>query len=109
MPRGEILAFRVVRTAAAGFTKNEQRLETIIDHPVHRLSQHIIFPKQRPCRGATLCYEGFEAPLPVIKLPDGRTLTLILERVFAPQVGIPQVFSNGAGRRDPVPPGFPGA
>ena len=54
MGRGETLAFDVERTALAGFTRDEESLETTIDHPVERLGAAVVFPRQRPCLTATL-------------------------------------------------------
>lgn len=73
MKQGEELFFRVERTARAGFTDAEEWLETVLDHPVERLSRTIIFPPDRPCRAAILRSGDAVTPLPIIPLPDGRT------------------------------------
>jgi len=74
MRRGETLAFTVSRRALVGFTQNREWLETAIDHPIRRLRQRILFPRERPCRRAALHYAGVRVPLPVVRLADGRTL-----------------------------------
>ncbi len=74
MGKGETLAFEVVRKAMVGFTKNEEWLETRIDHLTKRLIRNVVFPKQRPCLYATLQHDGLEIPLPVMKLAGGKTL-----------------------------------
>ncbi len=74
MYRGEILTFRVARTAMVGFTREEEWLETTIDHPAGCLSRSVVFPKGRPCLRASLHYKDLEQPLPITLLPDGRTM-----------------------------------
>ncbi len=74
MCRGEMLTFRVERTAMVGFTGDEEWLETTIDHPTAHLSRSIVFPKERPCLQANLDCEGHEHPLPIRVLAGGRTL-----------------------------------
>jgi hypothetical protein len=74
MLRGETLSFNVIREAMAGFTKDDEWVETTVDHPTKRLSRNIIFPKERPCQSATLHSDRGEVPLPIIKLPQGNTL-----------------------------------
>ena len=73
MSRGEELTFDVVRTAMVGFTREEEWLETMIDHPAGRLNCGVLFPKSRPCHQATLHYEDRKLPLPITRLADGRT------------------------------------
>lgn len=73
MRRGETLEFMVRRTGAANFTNGEEWLETTIDHPVCHLTRRVVFPKDRPCKHATLYAEGRTVLLPVESLPDGTT------------------------------------
>ncbi len=63
MRKGDTVQFVVRRTARAAFTRNEEWLETIIDHPIVRLGQKIVFPKERPCLSAELLYRGEAFPL----------------------------------------------
>ncbi len=74
MGKGETIAFEVVRKAMVGFTKNEEWLETRIDHPTKRMIRSVVFPRERPCLYAILQYDGLEVPLPVMKLAGGKTL-----------------------------------
>jgi len=87
MHRGESLAFEVVRMAMVGFTKDEEWVETSLDHPIRGLSRSIVFPAERPCQRATLSYEGSKVPLPVIRLARG--LTLVRFRVDQPRMDTP--------------------
>ena len=73
MGRGEELSFDVVRSAMAGFTEEEEWLETTLDHPAQHLSRSMVFPKYRPCLSARLQYEGHAVDLPITVLADGRT------------------------------------
>lgn len=73
MGKGETLDFDVTRTSMVGFTQPEEWQETTIDHPINHLSCRTVFPKERPCREATLHCDGFQVPLPVLQQPDGRT------------------------------------
>ncbi len=74
MRRGETLTFDVERTAMVGFTEDSEWLETTIDHPIHRLSQQIVFPRGRPCRGAELAVADLVIPLGPVAGDDGRTM-----------------------------------
>src|SRR5450756_227572 len=65
MGRGEELSFDVVRSAMAGFTEEEEWLETTLDHPAQHLSRSIVFPKYRPCLSARLQYDGHQVDLPI--------------------------------------------
>jgi hypothetical protein len=87
MGRGEVLTFEVEREARVGFTESEEWVETIVDHPIWRLGRIIVFPPERPCRSATLCCEGFELPLPIIRQPDGTTLVCV--DVPSPRANMP--------------------
>ena len=87
MGRGETLTFAVERVARVGFTADEEWLETTIDHPIHRLTREIIFPKERPCRSAELVVGNRAVPLEPIRLPDGRTVLRI--RIPAPKADTP--------------------
>ena len=73
MSRGEELGFEVVRTAMVGFGKEEEWLETTLDHPAQHLSRRIVFPKERSCLSARLQDEGHAVDLPITVLADGRT------------------------------------
>jgi len=77
MGRGERLGFRVRRETMAGFTEDEERLETVIDHPVKRLSPSIVFPKDRPCRHAVLQAGMRLLPLAVARRRDGQTVVRV--------------------------------
>lgn len=87
MGRGEVLKFEVVRRAMAQFTRDEEWVETIIDHPIDRLGYSVVFPKGRPCRRAVLHHEGLEAPLSVSKLAGGQTVVCF--RVDHPHSNVP--------------------
>ena len=73
MGRGEELGFQVARTAMVGFTREEEWLETTLDHPAQHLSRSVVFPKERSCLNARLQYEGHEVDLPITVLADGKT------------------------------------
>lgn len=87
MRRGEELAFKVERTAMVGFTRGEEWLETTTDHPARQIERAIVFPAERPCRRATLSYEGLEVPLPVTRMGDGRSAVRF--RIWQPRVDTP--------------------
>lgn len=74
MGRGETLVFGAERLAIAGFTNEEEWLETRIDHRADHLARSIVFPKERPCLRASLHYEGLETALRIVKLADKRTV-----------------------------------
>lgn len=74
MRRGETLTFDVERTAMVGFTEDAEWLETTIDHPIHRLSQQIVFPRGRPCRAAELAVADLVIPLGPVAGDDGQTM-----------------------------------
>ena len=71
MHRGETLAFDVERTAMASFISDEEWLETTIDHPIHRLSQCVVFPLERPCQQAELVVSDRVLPLRPVRRADG--------------------------------------
>ena len=73
MAHGESLCFTVRRTARVAFTRDEEWIETTIDHPIARLAQTVIFPHERPCLGAELRYDDEAFPLHVQVAPDGIT------------------------------------
>lgn len=74
MKKGERLDFETDRTVLQAFSKPQEWAEIVVDHPVRHLSQSIMFPAERPCRQATLCYGGRTYQLPVVALPCGATL-----------------------------------
>ncbi|TAK36776.1 MAG: hypothetical protein EPO21_01570 [Chloroflexota bacterium] len=73
MRRGEALTFDVEREAMVEFTKDEEWLETSIDHPVQHMVQTIVFPVERPCLRATFETEGRKITLPIRKTREGKT------------------------------------
>jgi hypothetical protein len=73
MGRGERLAFTMQRIAHEMFTAPEEWLETTIDHPIARLSQTIVFPRDRRCQAAELVYRGESFPLHVMTTAEGGT------------------------------------
>ncbi len=73
MGKGETLRFTARRTARVAFTRDEEWIETTIDHPIARLAQTVIFPQERPCLRAELRYGGEAFPLHVMEAPEGRT------------------------------------
>ena len=64
----------------AAFTGEREWLETVIDHPVRRLSCTIVFPAARPCRMAVLICGRQQTVCAVARLPDGRTQVQIVPR-----------------------------
>lgn len=74
MERGEVLSLRVERMAVAAFTRDEEWVETTIDHPIAHLRRNVVFPPERPCRAAVLHVDGYVARLPVLRLGGGRTV-----------------------------------
>jgi hypothetical protein len=52
--RGDVMEFSAERTIAGGFLKQNEWLETEVDHLTTHLRLAIIFPKARPCLRATL-------------------------------------------------------
>jgi hypothetical protein len=77
MARGDTLTFHVQRTAMVAFTRDEEWLETTIDHPIARLQRSIVFPAKRPCLRATLHAAGRQVPLQVHRESSGRTLVRV--------------------------------
>ncbi|MFN0074001.1 MAG: hypothetical protein ACKVVP_21185 [Chloroflexota bacterium] len=73
MRLGEILEFTVERRSMEMFTQPEGWEETTIDHPIHRLSRTIRFPKARPCQTAQLECNGQVIPLHVLGTKGGTT------------------------------------
>jgi len=81
MARGEEFTFSISRTAISGFTKPEEYLETIIDHPIGHVRCSVIFPTGRPCRFATSSFGEELTDLPVTRREDGRsTITMDVAR-----------------------------
>lgn len=74
MARGEELEFGVARTIVGGFQKDEEWLETVVDHPVDRVMRTIVFPGDRPPHNAVLKHEEDEVNLPLIKLSNSKTI-----------------------------------
>lgn len=74
---GEQLTVDVERTALASFTRQDEWLETTIDHPIRQLGQQIVFPPNRRCQAAELVAESQILPLRPINLGDGRTILKI--------------------------------
>ncbi len=72
--KGEQLSFGIARSIVGGFTKKEEWVETVADHPVGRLTRNVVFPTERPCKKAVLRYGEDEFELPVVELSNGRTL-----------------------------------
>lgn len=75
--RGDVLELWIERVIKGGFVGKQGWLETEIDHWVQHLSVSILFPKERPCRRATLSQRstGETRLLPqkhFTLLPDGR-------------------------------------
>ena len=52
--RGEVIELWVERVVRGGFLEEHEWLETEIDHWMRGLKLSVIFPKERPCRRATL-------------------------------------------------------
>lgn len=52
--RGDKVEFRIERTVKNGFTKEKEWLEAETRYPTRRLRMRIVFPRSRPCLGATL-------------------------------------------------------
>jgi hypothetical protein len=52
--RGDVLSYRVRRRIVGGFPGEEEWLEAEVDHPTHYLEMAVIFPKGRPCQGASV-------------------------------------------------------
>jgi hypothetical protein len=90
MAKGERLEFTVQRTARAAFHHDEEWLETTIDHPIARLGQTIIFPRERPCQRAELIYCGEGFPLHVQVAPDGSTQLRV--RIPQPKPDVPYLI-----------------
>lgn len=74
MAKGETTPMRVTRSVSGGFTKNEEWVETLVDHPIRQLKRSVIFPKARPCLRATLHVDQWELDLPIFKVPGGGTM-----------------------------------
>jgi hypothetical protein len=75
--RGDVIDLWVERVIEDGLLKEQEWLETEIDHWMKRLTLSIIFPKDRLCRRATLSRRctGKTIELPQKRfalLPDGR-------------------------------------
>jgi len=71
MRSGEVLDFEVRREVIAALTTDVGWLQTTIDHPVARVGVEVIFPKDRPCKRATLTARGTTVPLPIAETPTG--------------------------------------
>ena len=84
MAKGEELEFAVKRINMVGFTKSREWLETVVDHPISKLTRSVVFPSSRPCQEATLSWGGQAIALPIETLPDGRTLVRF--RIARPQM-----------------------
>ena len=75
--RGDVMEFWVERTIKQGLLQQTEWLETEIDHWTKDLRLSIIFPKERPCRRATLSRRS-TGKVKVLSdqhlalLPDGR-------------------------------------
>ncbi len=83
MHAGEELTFTVQRTVLEGFRGAHEAVETTLDHPIHKLSRAIMFPKGRPCRGAKLVAGVGEDALSIAMAAKG--LTIISTRVGNPR------------------------
>ena len=83
MARDEVVEFQVERTIRDVFSDREGWVETMIDHPIARLSQTIIFPQARPCQSAELVYDGETIPLHVMTTSEGGTQLAV--RIGEPQ------------------------
>jgi len=75
--KGDILELWIERVVHAGFTQDEEWLETEIDHWMEQLHLSIIFPQERPCRRATLSRRSTAKTVALPQdsfalLPDGR-------------------------------------
>ena len=75
--KGDTIQLWIERIIKGGFCEKEEWLETEIDHWMHKLKIAIIFPKERPCRRATLSRRssGYTTMLTqehFALLPDGR-------------------------------------
>jgi hypothetical protein len=75
--RGDVVEFWIERVIKRGLLEDHEWFETEIDHWMKRLKLSIIFPKERPCRRATLSQRssGRTMLLPqkhFALLPDGR-------------------------------------
>jgi hypothetical protein len=90
MARGEVLDFEVERTIRDVFSDREGWVETMIDHPIAKLSQTVIFPRDRPCQSAELVYGGETVPLHVMTTPEGSTQLAI--RIGQPQRNTPYLI-----------------
>lgn len=73
MHAGETFEFNVERSVLAGFMGRSEWLETILDHPSRSYRQRILFPAERPCRGAQLVYGDKTEPLSIRPLASGQT------------------------------------
>src|SRR5713226_3123280 len=64
MAKGEELEFAVKRINMVGFTKSREWLETVVDHPISKLTRSVVFPSSLPCQEATLSWGGQAIALP---------------------------------------------
>lgn len=75
--RGDVLEFWVERVIKQGLLQEMEWLETEIDHWTRKMRLNVIFPKERPCRRATLSRRS-TGKVSVLShkhfalLPDGR-------------------------------------
>lgn len=74
MGKGETLTFCVTRTMMEGFLQAEEWWEVDLDHPVTQLRHRVVFPKARPCLRASGHWANQAVGLPMVRLPDGRTM-----------------------------------
>jgi len=74
--KGSRLQFATHRTDLSMFVKDQESWEIVIDHPVRRFSQLIVFPPDRPCLEATLQDGEHTRNMDVSQLPEGRTSLL---------------------------------
>jgi len=75
--KGDTIQLWIERVIKRGFCEKEEWLETEVDHWMHKLKIAIIFPKDRPCRRATLTrrstgYSTLITQENFALLPDGR-------------------------------------
>lgn len=74
---GDILRFRIRRKIEGGFTKREEWWETEVLHLTRRLRVRIVFPRDRPCKRATVTQKSKDKTWPLDEgyfrvLADGR-------------------------------------
>lgn len=84
--KGQRLLVETRRTTLGSFTKPQEWMEIVVDHPVHQLTRVVVFPRERPCQEAQVSFGSNTQKLVIESLSSGESLLRL--RVERPKMNV---------------------